>query len=416
MPQNAPFVSAAFGPVAASLELRLAKLTFSLQWKLASEASSIKAAPEPEAKSVPVEAKPIKKKEKTSISNAAKGSARVLPLLSEEAAFLLILLVGLVVGALAFAALLPIWSFLADVPIVLLSLGGAQDIWVLYLAQLPLHLTVLAVAIVLVLFLSRRVLNQRKIWRVTAPRWIEMLLPLLKLMPRRPGWARLGAVAFASILATWPLGIAFLHGARLRDFGPASRLAKLHQKLESQELNEKTIIVAGVEALQQAALDSPGSSIAYRDWYRLQKRRTLLECNGVGDKEWGAKRFCLILLYGVALEGFTRFRPALLGESAALNVLLSSLDGMTRVLASEGTQSKNVALFLESLQVVGLDRERKDLLEFISGYQGMQLSALLEGLIRLRLRIETRISRQQKSYGRHPELQLDLAGPLELGI
>jgi hypothetical protein len=433
MPQNAPFESAGFTVPEGSLELRLAKQHFLLTWKALDadsplektialakdppvESPSPKSEPKvPDVKVAPTE-KPAKKKKRKKKDAKPQLSTFASPSLAREATFFAILLAGLAVGVGAFLVLLPLWSFLFGVPVALLSLGGAQDLGVLYIRHLVFHVSVLGGACVLVLWFSSRLVARAKVWADRPARWMGWLAPLLRLLPRNGAWARLGALVFVTLLSTWPLGVAVVYGARFRHLKPAIRLADLHARLETDDLKDKSSIVARVEELQQAALESPGSSIAYRDWYRLQKRRTLLECDGVGDKEWSAKRFCLILLYGVALEGFTRFRPALLGESAALNVILSSLDGMTRVLAAEGTQSKNVALFLEALELVGLDAERKDLLEFIAGYQGMQLSALLEGLVRLRLRIETRIGRQQASYRKHAELHLDLAGPLELGI
>ena len=178
-----------------------------------------------------------------------------------------------------------------------------------------------------------------------------------------------------------------------------------------------TDINARIEALKAKESDFQGSSLVYASLLYLQRQRVLAECGGMGDSAWESKKVCLVLLFATAVEAKEQVKPVLLDDISSRVVILLSLDGLTRVLAAEGTQAPLIPFFMESLQMVGLHQERSEIETLLSKAETSDaLNKTIETLRELRVLIEKRLMDREKELNYPASLRVNVPGPLELGI
>jgi hypothetical protein len=209
----------------------------------------------------------------------------------------------------------------------------------------------------------------------------------------------------SSVLALgWPLWLGLHFGA-----GPQQWQGSL--EFFNQILGRE-VTTASLQALSSSLR---GSSFYFRELLLHNRLRVLNECGGQGpEAPWEKKRVCLILLFASTAEAIETARPTVLKVAAARAAVLSSLDGLLRVLRVEGRDSELLPFFLKALAQVGLQAERDDLhkILFVSRLPQDQIQSLL---VELRYQIEQDLLDSQKSKVPAPMI-LYLRSPLEDGI
>jgi hypothetical protein len=211
--------------------------------------------------------------------------------------------------------------------------------------------------------------------------------------------------ASLSVLALgWPLWLGLHFGA-----GPDQWRASLEFFTQFRGAERSsTTLTSFSKSLQ-------GSSLYFRELLLHNRARVLAECGGQGtEAPWEKKRVCLILLFASTAEAIETARPVALKVAAARAAVLSSLDGLLRVLRVEGRDSELLPFFLNALAQVGLQAERDDLhkILFVSRLPQDQIQSLL---VELRYQIERDLLESQRSKIPAPMI-LYLRSPLEDGI
>jgi hypothetical protein len=235
-------------------------------------------------------------------------------------------------------------------------------------------------------FEARLILKLRE-WNFSAPRSLGLL------------------AVFCSVLALgWALWIGFVYGQ-----GPAQWQASLglRQWIQSGEKSG--------DSLKQLGAPLRGSSFYFRELFLHNRARVVAECGGQGpDAEWDKKRVCLMLLFASMAEAVEQARPVILRVPAARAAVLSSLDGILRVMRVEGRDSALLPFFLNALAQLGLQSERDDLhrIVFMSRLDADQIQSLL---VELRFQIEKDLLSSQKNSV-PPGMTLYVRSPLEEGI
>jgi hypothetical protein len=121
-----------------------------------------------------------------------------------------------------------------------------------------------------------------------------------------------------------------------------------------------------------------------------------------------------MLLFASMAEAVEQARPVILRVPAARAAVLSSLDGILRVMRVEGRDSALLPFFLNALAQLGLQSERDDLhrIVFMSRLDADQIQSLL---VELRFQIEKDLLSSQKNSV-PPGMTLYVRSPLEEGI
>ena len=211
---------------------------------------------------------------------------------------------------------------------------------------------------------------------------------------------------------TWPYGWALLYGVSpvvsLRSFGLALKLKHVAEASSAQSLYTLQ--------LRSYLNDFRGSSFLFKGLMENQRARVSAECKGVGntgDKE--KIKTCLILLSAVSTEAFDDTQPAILREIGARVAILTSLDGITRVMSMEGVGSPTIVYFLNALDLIGLSAEREDLLSLMLN-QKFSARELADALIFLRTKVDQKLIQSQIDMKIPNSLRVSVPSPLELGI
>lgn len=213
------------------------------------------------------------------------------------------------------------------------------------------------------------------------------------------------AVLSYSAVWTWPFVWAVHAGMDASKILPARDFWTLQTRPQSVE--------SKIANLVKAADAFPGSSLVYRDLLMARRAKVLNDCEGRGPRaSWEQKRFCFVLMTAVAVETYGQVQPALLRDVASRSVVLFVLDGLTRVVAAEGSDSLTLQLFLGALDGVGLEAEAQDLETLLSDSTGDVESELIE----LRKGLEKMLELRQRQLRIPVWARISVPGPLESGL
>jgi hypothetical protein len=263
------------------------------------------------------------------------------------------------------------------------------------------------------------------------------------------GWSvslRVVSLALWVLVPMWPYAWSLRFGvpvAKWTASRPLARWAALKTTVDTPAAD----IDRKIESLKALKESFRGSSLLYRGLFDAQRAKVLKECGGVGEAPWENKKVCLVLLFAISVEAREDIRPALLEDVSARATILLSLDGITRVLETEGRNSNMFPFFLESLDMVGLGTEKNDILEVLQSEEPATAAAAppasaptangeaapasapaaaSEGgeatretvatLRELRKRIELRLAARQAELGYPAPFRFEVPGPLESGI
>jgi hypothetical protein len=406
LPQDSPFLEAHFSPKDREIQLRLAKIPLTLSWEggsgsdnfhekteLISTASSLGSENAP--KTLPPQAQQAKTKSATSelprtlhLSGANKFSSWAWAL------FLSSIFVAVAQNFFFFfknAAFFQIDSSLW-------SLGPAIDLYIFWVSDLPVFLLLWVAGGVIAFFVSQK------------------LPPVLFLSTFKTLVLFGLASLFSLLILVWPFAFLLASAQPAALHTAVGEYRQLEKLLSSHDFSAKERNITISSKLSDLSDPLKGSSVFYAFWHNFQKKRVVGECGGIGDGEWEKKRLCLVLLYALSLDAYTSIRPVYLGPTASSLVFLSSLDGVIRVLAAEGPNSDNLNLFISTLDGAGLKQEALDFVALVESFRGQNFDNLMKALLELRLSVERRISQQQRVSEIPPEFNLNLMGPLEMGI
>jgi hypothetical protein len=228
-------------------------------------------------------------------------------------------------------------------------------------------------------------------------------------------------LGFAGIMSfllplLWPLYFLSAYENPVSRFQATQVYHQIKNQIAQHDFSNKKSNLEISARLTELAEPLQGSSVYYTFWHNFQKQRVVKECGGLGEASWDKKRFCLVLLFALALESFSEIQPHFLNRTASHLVLLTSLDGIVRVLAAEGPQSENLKIFLNALDNVGLDEEVSALVVFVQTFRGQRFEDLMRGLLEVRVRLENEVNIGQRRAQLPQQMRLNLLGPLEMGI
>jgi hypothetical protein len=403
MPQDAPFAEALFEPTSlSSLKLRIAKIPLELSWFLPDTDMSLS------EKTQVLEAKLSlgsgdPKLTKTSdheipLANTSKPTpARAHNFKApREASFEIgIFVAGVFFGLTSliyygvkyFDLLASSWA--------LLRLGQSVDLYLFWLDEM----NTFGVIFVLAMLLGFLFVNKKISFASHRPKTLILLGLLAGFLP-----------------FSIPMAALALTPKPFETFEAASRYRSIQAALSSHDFKNKASNIAIASELNTLSKSLIGSSIIYTFWHNFQKKRVISECGGVGSGAWQKKRFCLTLLFALSLESYSKIRPVYMRKTASNLVLLSSLDGVVRVLAAEGPDSEHLKIFLNSLNDVGLVDELQAFLSLVQSFKGQRFEDLMKALLDVRFQLEAKLMDMQKKSDLPRQLSLNLTGPLEMGI
>lgn len=399
MPQDAPFLEAKLDVTQNDLELRLAKIPLSLEWKKVhpylgpskiedgpASSSEGKAGGQSEGNSETEKQSPSIDREQRREEGAG----------TEKIRGLLTLFGPLIIGAVVLLAyslthLSVLQSLMQGSAFSDLNGGLGLDA----LIVLSENFIWVAVGITVALYLQKKIFSGQSSER----KYLKALSFALALSP-------VLILLLVALATKKPLGA----------YSDFRTFRVIQQRAQAHDFSSKTRNLEFSQMLSSVDERFVGSSAFYAVLYNFQKERAVQECEGTGEGAWKQKRFCLILLYALAVESFSVVRPRHYLESSATLVLLSSLDGIARVLAAEGPQSEYVEVFLKSLDRVGLSRELATFQQFVNSFENRSFAELMESLLVLRRNLEARLIALQREDALPERFDLDLRGPLEMGI
>jgi len=411
MPQDAPFLEAHFGPQDRELQLRLAKIPMTISWKdtaavsektevidsVKTEGMDLNPAEEalPPPKTVP---KAPRIQSVLAAQKSAPPSAVESKLQSKSSEWAYpIFLAGVFVCALQNFYFFSQHSSLLASNRGAWSLGPAIDLYIFWNSDLKIFSSVWVLGIIVALLVKKRAKFH------PASAWVSKLFVT-------------AGLALMLVIFAWPLAFLRSSGNPDQTRQALNEFYELNNNLQSHDFSSKEMNLAFSSKLTDLSGPLKGSSIFYAFWHNFQKRRVVDECGGVGEGSWEKKRLCLVLLYALSLDGYTSIRPIFLGPTAASLIFLSSLDGVIRVLAAEGSNSENIRLFISTLDDVGLQKEASDFVTLVQGFKGQNFEDLMKALLELRLGAEKKVFEAQAKAGLPAALKLNLMGPLEMGI
>jgi hypothetical protein len=317
-----------------------------------------------------------------------------------SAAALALLVLSLVAGAVEFAGI-------TRVPQLILRTGGMIDVVMLWIRaleeQAPLLLGGLVVSVVVARIFVRGAQKNPNAW---VERWGASFARAK--FPRATS-LRLLSFVFLVMTILWPGVWGLAYGVRPGIWGASIRYWRI--------VDQKNLSNAdSVKELRSLLPALEGSSLLYKNLFEKQRLRVVKECGGIGDEApWENKKICLVLLAAVGIETLEETRPALLGDIAARAAVLMSLDGITRVITTEGLKAPTIPFFLNSLDAVGLGAEQEDIAKLIytGGLDSTQAGTALRGL---RSRVEQVLQDRQLELKYPKVLSFQVPGPLETGI
>jgi hypothetical protein len=400
MPQDSPFLEAHFGPRDRELHLKIAKTLITLSWTdptdsserteiLGSESSAGQATAKANtlAKDPLLASTPPRALEAPSTRAVPeKMSAWAKPLL----------LAGVLAASIQNFYFFTQHASLMGTQTSVWLLGPAIDLYIFWLADLPVFAGVWVFALLVAYLLQRK-------------------LPPMPQGKRALIFKSLG-LAMMTLVFVWPLIFLNASGSALKTRAAVSEFRALRQVVASHDFRAKEKNLEISSKLTDLSTPLNGSSIFYAFWHNFQKKRVVDECGGVGEGGWDKKRVCLVLLFALSLDGYTSIRPLYLGPTASELIYLSSLDGVIRVLAAEGPGSENIKLFISTLEDVGLKQEAGEFVSLVQSFRGQKFEDLMQALLELRLSIEKKIFESQERPGLPGSMKLNLMGPLEMGI
>lgn len=383
MPQDAPFLEAKLDVNQKSLDLRLAKIPVSLEWKQVHPhhgptKDNVEEKDEPLAALKDQAVPPQRVAEKTQ-------SLEIVSLLKP------VLIGFLVLIGYSATHLKQLYALMRGSQLSDLSGGLGLDALIVSTE----HFLWVVIGMAAALYLQTRLMSQQK-----------SMSGLLKKLSFGLALSPLVFIISLSVATKNPI----------QAYGDYRTFRAIQQSALNHDFSSKTRNLEFSQMLSSVDERFVGSSAFYAVLYNFQKQRAIQECEGTGEGAWNQKRFCLILLYALAVESFSVVRPRHYLESSATLVLLSSLDGIARVLAAEGPESEYVEVFLKSLDRVGLSRELATFQQFVSSFENRSFAELMESLLVLRRSLEGRLIALQREDALPPRFDLDLRGPLEMGI
>jgi hypothetical protein len=400
MPQDSPFLEAHFGPRDRELHLKIAKTLITLSWSDPTDSSEKtevletgSSAGHASAKvSSVLRAPSVAPKSQSSLeASLPKAEARSLSAWAKP-----LLLAGVLAASIQNFYFFTQHASLISTQTSVWLLGPAIDLYIFWLADLPVFAGVWAFALIVAYVLHKK------------------LLP----MPQGKRALIFKTLGFAmmSLVFAWPLVFLKASGNALQTRAAVGEFRELREVVATHDFRAKEKNLQISSKLTDLSTPLKGSSIFYAFWHNFQKKRVVDECGGVGEGSWDKKRVCLVLLFALSLDGYTSIRPLYLGPTASELIYLSSLDGVIRVLAAEGPGSENIKLFISTLDDVGLKKEAGDFVALVQSFRGQRFEDLMQALLELRLNIEKKIFESQERAGLPAPMKLNLMGPLEMGI
>lgn len=400
MPQDSPFLEAHFGPRDRELHLKIAKTLITLSWTdptdssektevLDSESSAGHNAPKARA-----ETKGPAPAPKPPRATGLPAATAVPALMSTWAKPLF--LAGVLAASIQNFYFFTQHASLIGTKTSVWLLGPAIDLYMFWLADLPVFAGVWSFALLVAYVLHKK-------------------LPPMRRGKRALSFKALGLVMMLAVFV-WPLVFLKASGNALETRAAVSEFRDLKKVVATHDfrIKEKNLQISS--KLTDLSTPLKGSSVFYAFWHNFQKKRVVDECGGVGEGSWDKKRVCLVLLFALSLDGYTSIRPLYLGTTASELIYLSSLDGVIRVLAAEGPDSKNIKLFISTLDDVGLKQEASEFVNLVQSFRGQKFEDLMQALLELRLSVEKKIFESQERAGLPSPMKLNLMGPLEMGI
>lgn len=413
MPQDGPFLEAHFGPQDRELHLRLAKIPVTISWKdtaAVSDKTEVidfkktevmdfspieEALPPPKSapKTTPAAASLSSKELGKSSENKAQSAtpSKAIPWAYP------VFLAGVFVCAFQNFYFFSQHASLLNANRGAWSLGPAIDLYIFWNSDLKIFSAVWILGIVVAYLAKQRLAAYRPsalVSRVLVATGLALML----------------------VIFSWPVVFLKASGNPELTRNALGEFYELNKNVQSHDFASKEMNLAFSSKLTDLSGPLKGSSIFYAFWHNFQKKRVVDECGGVGEGTWEKKRLCLVLLYALSLDGYTSIRPIYLGPTAASLIFLSSLDGVIRVLAAEGSNSDNLRLFISTLDDVGLQKEAQEFVTLVQGFKGQSFDELMKALLELRLSVEKKVFEAQARAGLPPDLKLNLMGPLEMGI
>jgi len=276
-----------------------------------------------------------------------------------------------------------------------LRLGQSVDLYLFWLDELPLFASFLILSIAVFIILKKK----------------DFAFPSISQTPQK-----VFGVGFFIVPFLIPVFALLMSAKPLETFQAASRYRDIRSSLPKHDFSNKEENLALSSEMNQLSRSLMGSSVYYAFWHNFQKKRVISECGGVGSGTWQKKRFCLTLLFALSLESLSKIRPVYMRGTASNLVLLSSLDGVVRVLAAEGPESDHLKVFINSLDDVGLVDEVRAFLSLVQSFKGQKFEDLMKALLEVRLQLEARLTHSQSQRDLPRQLSLNLMGPLEMGI
>lgn len=422
MPQNSPFQAASFGEHFEKLELLLSKEHLCLSWKPLQKLTDRTEVLDPTQVKTEVLSPPPEKSralqrsqmEKESRSTTAPATKAPPPISTLRPSFpntnnslttaqaLSVLLSGIAVALASY----PLWSKvlggLLGSPQNKWASGLAYDVFITWHSFSTSKTGALTFTATLIFFVTALYMP-----RLNTPQWLK------RKRYEEPHWIpkffmTLGVTLWLGA-GIWPALLAWSRGATPSKWNTLITLKKMH--IESQ----KDTLIAQSTYLREQREKLEGSTLLYLKYFEVNKQRVILECDGQNESSWDKKKVCLVLLSAVGIETLDQVRPAFYREVAGQAALVLSLDGIVRVISAEGLNAPSLSFFLNSLDIVGLEREREDISKilFAPNAEAKKVAGTLQ---HLKLILERRVMSRQKQMNVPSFMEFSVPSSVELGI
>jgi hypothetical protein len=175
-----------------------------------------------------------------------------------------------------------------------------------------------------------------------------------------------------------------------------------YTKISSSDLSDKAELL-------------PGSSYVFLHYFKFRVQRVLEECTREEIETFEKRKLCVALFYAASIQSAKEVKPLYLIEMASRVSLLLALDGIMRIIQEEGRNSSSLDLYLQSMESMGLELEKNQLIELISDYK-LDDKNLIDSLIVLRRALDKKFLERQIEAKIPKLFQLESVNLLNFGL